>query len=113
MAVTMTDAAKQRILSVRKRRQTPDAVLRVGVRGGGCSGLEYYLDLVSEPQPKDKLFTFSTDDGEDIVLAVDRKSYLFINGSELDFKKGMMHSGFEFHNPLASRSCSCGDSFTM
>ena len=112
MAVTMTEAAIARVQSVKKRRQTPDSVLRVGVRGGGCSGLEYYVDLVPEPQPKDKVFEFDTPDGK-IVLAVDRKSYLFLNGSELDFKKGMMHSGFEFHNPLASRSCSCGDSFTL
>ncbi|MCK6504668.1 iron-sulfur cluster assembly accessory protein [Myxococcota bacterium] len=112
MAVSMTDAAKERVNSVKKRRQTPDAILRVGVRGGGCSGLEYYVDLVPEAQPKDKLFEFDSPQGK-IVLAVDRKSYLFLNGSELDFKKGMMHSGFEFHNPLASRSCSCGDSFTL
>lgn len=113
MAVTMSDAAIERIQSVKKRRQTPDAILRVGVRGGGCSGLEYFLDLVNEPQPKDKVFTFPAPDGQEVKLAVDRKSYLFINGSQLDFKKGMMHSGFEFHNPLASRSCSCGDSFSM
>lgn len=113
MAVTMSDAAIDRIQSVKKRRQTPDAVLRVGVRGGGCSGLEYYLDLVPEPQPKDKIFRFDSPDGQQVTLAVDRKSYLFVNGSELDFKKGMMHSGFEFNNPLASRSCSCGDSFSM
>lgn len=112
MAVTMSEAAIKRISSVKKRRQSDSAVLRVGVRGGGCSGLEYYLDLVPEPQPRDKLFEFDTEDGK-IVLAVDRKSYLFINGSELDYKKGMMHSGFEFNNPLASRSCSCGDSFTL
>lgn len=113
MAVTMTESAIARIQSVKKRRQTPEAILRVGVRGGGCSGLEYYLDLVTEPQPKDKVFTFTAPTGEEITMAVDRKSYLFINGSELDYKKGMMHSGFEFNNPLASRSCSCGDSFSM
>lgn len=112
MAVTMTTAAIDRVSSVRRRRQTPEAILRVGVRGGGCSGLEYYVDLVPEPQPKDKLFEFEAPDGK-LVLAVDRKSYLFLNGSELDFKKGMMRSGFEFHNPIASRSCSCGDSFSM
>lgn len=112
MAVTMSEAAIKRIESVKKRRQTPDSVLRVGVRGGGCSGLEYYVDLVAEPQPRDKIFEFEGAEGK-LVLAVDRKSYLFVNGSELDFKKGMMRSGFEFNNPLASRSCSCGDSFTM
>ncbi len=112
MAVSMTEAAIQRVVSVRKRRQTPEAILRVGVRGGGCSGLEYYVDLVPEPQPKDKIFEFEGPDGK-MVLAVDRKSYLFLNGSELDFKKGMMRSGFEFTNPIASRSCSCGDSFSM
>lgn len=113
MAVTMSEAAIERIVSVKKRRQTPEAVLRIGVRGGGCSGLEYYVDLVPEPQPKDKIFEFDSPQGEHIVLAVDRKSYLFVNGSELDYKKGLMHSGFEFNNPLASRSCSCGDSFSL
>jgi len=110
MAVSMTEAAVKRVRTLCKKRQTPDAVLRVGVRGGGCSGLSYFMDFVEKPEEKDKIFEF----GEpSIVLAVDRKSYLFLNGTEIDFAQTMMKSGFEFNNPIAGRSCSCGESFTL
>ena len=110
MAVTMTEAAVKRVRVLCKKRQTPDAVLRVGVRGGGCSGLSYFMDFVEEAEEKDKLFEF----GEPaITLAVDRKSYLFLNGTEIDFEQTMMKTGFQFNNPIAGRSCSCGESFTL
>ena len=109
MALTMSDAAIERVQAIKRQRQTPNAKLRVGVRGGGCSGLSYYIDFVDEVDGKDKIFTF----GEDITVLVDRKSYLFLNGTEIDFQKTMMKSGFEFKNPLASRSCSCGESFSL
>jgi iron-sulfur cluster assembly protein len=109
MAVTMTSAAVVRVNVIKRKRQTPEAVLRVGVRGGGCSGLSYFMDFVDAPEVKDKLFEF--DDG--VTLAVDRKSYLFLNGTEIDFQSGMMKTGFEFNNPIAGRSCSCGESFTL
>jgi iron-sulfur cluster assembly protein len=110
MAITISTSAADRVRKLKKRRQTPDAILRVGVRGGGCSGLTYWLDLVDEADPKDKLFRF---DDEGVTIAVDRKSYLFVNGSELDFEKTMVKTGFVFRNPLSNRSCSCGDSFTL
>jgi iron-sulfur cluster assembly protein len=110
MAVTMTEAAVKRVRILCKKRQTPEAVLRVGVRGGGCSGLSYFMDFVESPEVKDKLFEF----GEpSVTLAVDRKSYLFLNGTEIDFEQTMMKSGFQFNNPIAGRSCSCGESFTL
>jgi len=110
VAVTMTESAIKRVKVLKKKRQTPDAVLRVGVRGGGCSGLSYFMDFVETPEEKDKLFEF----GEpSVTLAVDRKSYLFLNGTEIDFQSGMMKTGFEFNNPIAGRSCSCGESFTL
>jgi iron-sulfur cluster assembly protein len=110
MAITITPAAADRVNTLKKKRQTPQAILRVGVRGGGCSGLSYYVDLVDTPDAKDKVFTF---DEHGVTIAVDRKSYLFINGSELDFEKTMVKTGFVFRNPLSNRSCSCGDSFTL
>ena len=109
MALTMSDAAIERVQSIKKMRQTPNAKLRVGVRGGGCSGLSYYMDFVDESDGKDKVFTF----GDGVTVLVDRKSYLFLNGTEIDFQKGMMKTGFEFKNPMASRSCSCGESFSL
>lgn len=109
MAITISEAAIQRVVAIKKKRQTPDALLRVGVRGGGCSGLTYYMDLVDKPEERDKVFEFE----QGVKVAVDRKSYLFVNGSELDYEKSMVKTGFVFRNPLASRSCSCGDSFTL
>ena len=109
MAITISSAAAERVQSIKKKRQTPEALLRVGVRGGGCTGLTYYMDLVDQVDAKDKVFEF----GDGIRIAVDRKSYLFINGSELDFEKTMVKTGFVFRNPLSNRSCSCGDSFTL
>ena len=109
MAVTITESAIERVMAIKKKRQTPDAVLRVGVRGGGCSGLSYFMDFVNEPEEKDKIFEFENG----VILAVDRKSYLFLNGTEIDFQKSMMKTGFEFNNPIAGRSCSCGESFTL
>jgi iron-sulfur cluster assembly protein len=108
MAVTITPAAHERLSNVMRKRQTPEAWLRIGVQGGGCSGLSYVMDFVETPEPKDKTFEF---DG--VRIAVDRKSYLFLNGTEIDYQKSMMRTSFEFKNPIASRSCSCGDSFTL
>lgn len=109
MAVTLTPAAVERVSAIKTMRQTPEAVLRIGVRGGGCSGLSYFMDFVERAEDKDKIFSF---DGG-ITIAVDRKSYLFLNGTEIDYQKGMMKTGFEFKNPVASRSCSCGESFSL
>jgi len=109
VAISISDKAKEQVLSLQKRRQTPGAVLRVGVQGGGCSGLSYWMDMVEKPEEKDKVFDF----GDGVTVAVDRKSYLFVNGSELDFERTMVKTGFVFHNPLSNRSCSCGDSFTL
>lgn len=110
MAISVTDAAIKRFEKLKTMRQTPDHVLRLGVRGGGCSGLTYFLDIVEEPEARDKVFTFR--EGQ-VTVAIDRKSYLFLNGTELDFEKGLMRTGFVFNNPLAGTSCSCGDSFTL
>ena len=109
MAITISSAAAERVQSIKKKRQTPEALLRVGVRGGGCTGLTYYMDLVDQVGAKDKVFEF----GDGIRIAVDRKSYLFINGSELDFEKTMVKTGFVFKNPLSNKTCSCGDSFSL
>jgi len=108
MAITMTPAAVHRLELLKKKRQTPEAVLRLSVQGGGCSGLNYHMDWTDAPEPKDKVFTF-----ENHRVAVERKSYLFINGSEIDFEQSMVKTGFVFNNPLASRSCSCGESFSL
>lgn len=82
--------------------------LRVGIRSGGCSGLSYFLEGVPAPEAADKVFDF---DG--LRVCVDRKSYLFLNGTEIDWEQSLVKSGFVFNNPAAKRSCSCGESFAV
>ena len=82
--------------------------LRVGIRSGGCSGMSYFLDYVPAPDALDKQFEV---DG--LKVCVDRKSYLFLNGIEVDWEQTLVKSGFVFHNPAAKRSCSCGESFSI
>lgn len=82
--------------------------LRVGIRSGGCSGMSYFMDYVAAPDATDKQFEL---DG--LRVCVDRKSYLFLNGTEIDWEQSLVKQGFVFHNPTAKRSCSCGESFTI
>lgn len=109
MAISLTEAAIQRVREVRRMRQSPGDCLRVGVKSGGCNGLNYFVDLVPAPQPGDKVF----DVAEDVRVCVDRKSYLYVNGTEVDFVSDIMQSRFEFRNPLAQGTCSCGESFSV
>lgn len=104
MALTLTDAAVTR---VREKRETDAKWLRLGIRGGGCSGFMYNMDFVDEPQPKDRKFEF-----DDVRVCVDIKSYLFLAQSTLDFEQTLMRTGFIFRNPDAAKTCSCGESFS-
>ena len=108
MPITMTENAKKKIDSIKNKRQTPDAYFRAALKSGGCSGFSYHYDLVPAPDKGDKIFDFG-----DIKVCIDRKSYLFLNGTEIDYVDTLMSSGFCFNNPLAKRSCSCGESFTI
>lgn len=111
MAIELTERAVTRIKELAMKRQTPDAFFRIGIRGGGCSGLSYFVDFAETADPKDKVFEFGA--GEKVKVLVDRKSYLFLNGTQVDWKSELMKTGFEFHNPLAGRTCSCGESFSV
>lgn len=82
-------------------------VLRVKVIGGGCSGLQYKLD-VDEPKAGDKVF-----ERDGISVVSDRKSYLYLHGTELDYAEGLMESGFRLNNPNVKKTCGCGASFTV
>ena len=81
--------------------------LRLGVLGGGCSGLSYQFKFAPEPRPRDHVFEF-----EDVKVFVDPKSMVFLNGMTLDWQDSLMQSGFAFHNPHATKSCGCGTSFS-
>ena len=82
--------------------------LRVGVKGGGCSGLTYMLDLVSEPMEDDKVI-----EEHGLKLFVDRKSYVFLAGTILEYSGGLNGKGFVFNNPNAKTTCGCGTSFSV
>lgn len=105
--ISITQKAVDKLVSLRQG----DQALRVQVVGGGCSGLSYKLEWI-EPASvteKDKLFVA----GDDLKVAVDAKSYLFVSGSTLDFSDGLDGTGFNWSNPNADRSCGCGSSFSV
>ena len=105
MPITLTDNAVQHILTL--VGENPAKGLRVKVIGGGCSGLQYRMDL-DEPRDGDKIFER---DGARVV--VDRKSFLYLNGTELDYSDALMAAGFNLRNPNVKRTCGCGQSFSV
>jgi iron-sulfur cluster assembly protein len=107
VAITISENAAAKIRTLLANRNQPEAGLRVKVVGGGCSGLQYKMDLDVE-RPGDKVF--GTPEAR---VLVDRKSFLYLNGTELDYNEGLMQSGFTLHNPNVKRSCGCGASFTV
>lgn len=111
MDITISDRAMARIEEIRAGQNVPkNAFLKIGVVSGGCSGLTYDLDFESEIEPtdSDKVFTLNG-----IKILVDMRSFLYLAGTELDFTDGLDGEGFHFHNPNASRTCSCGESFSI
>ncbi|HEX2500628.1 MAG TPA: iron-sulfur cluster assembly accessory protein [Methylomirabilota bacterium] len=107
MAVSMTPAAVSRVKELMTTQKLDDAFLRMGVRGGGCSGMTYDLQFDSELRKHDKQFEV-----EGVKVVVDVKSYLYLNGTTLDFVTQGLTGGFTFVNPNAKSSCGCGTSFT-
>ncbi len=82
--------------------------IRVGVKSGGCSGLSYDLSFDNEEKENDKVF-----ENNDIKIIVDKKSFLYLVGTELDYSGGLNGTGFVFKNPNANRTCGCGESFSL
>ena len=108
MAVELTEAAARQVKELKQQQNLPETTfLRMGVRGGGCSGLSYALEFDTELGPHDKQFEI---DG--ITVVVDRKSYIYLNGTTLDYVKQGLTGGFTFINPQAKSSCGCGTSFS-
>lgn len=105
--VKLTETAVKQIKHVQVQENKPDYVLRVSVTGGGCSGLSYKLDFVPAATEKDKVF-----EQEGVKVVVDPKSYLYLDGMELDYSGGLNGKGFVFNNPNATKSCGCGNSFS-
>ena len=98
--------ASEQLQSLLDRQGRPDGALRIKVIGGGCSGLQYQMDLVDGPLDRDILVVSSG-----VQVVIDPKSALFVGGSELDYSADLQHGGFKVSNPNAVVTCSCGESF--
>ena len=107
--ITVSENAKQHAIRLMQEEKRPEgSFIRVGVEGGGCSGLSYMLEFDNQLREGDQLF-----EDKGIKVVVDRKSFLYLVGTELDFSDGLNGKGFQFHNPNASRTCGCGESFAV
>ena len=104
--IRVTEMAARRLSSLLEKQGRPQGALRLAVIGGGCSGLQYKMDLVEGPAPRDILVQ-----SFNVRIVVDPKSALFVSGSVLDFSDDLQKGGFKVTNPNAVAHCSCGESF--
>jgi iron-sulfur cluster assembly protein len=96
------------------KRGTPEASLRLGLKGGGCSGFTYVIEFHDgPPRPRDSVFDFQTPAGEPVRVVVDPKSLIYLHGSLLDWEQTLMRQGFKFVNPHEKSGCGCGHSFNV
>lgn len=105
--ITLTEKAIAAVKKIIADQHNPELKLRIGIKGGGCSGLSYTLKLDSTLEARDRTFIF---DG--VTVVVDPKSLIFLNGTELDYVDDVMGGGFKFNNPSAKTTCGCGSSFS-
>ena len=106
--IKVTDNAARKLASLLEKQGRPNGALRLAVIGGGCSGLQYTMDLVDGPNDRDILVPTSN-----VRLVVDPKSALFVSGSVLDYSEDLQKGGFKVTNPNAVAHCSCGESFAV
>ena len=105
--VKLTASAANKVSTLLTRQGRPTGVLRVAVVGGGCSGLQYKMDLQDGPASRDILV-----ESGGVRVVVDPKSALYVTGSELDYIEALQDGGFKVKNPNAATTCSCGESFS-
>ena len=108
--IKVSDIAKKKVIELMKEDGFNPAndYVRVGVKSGGCSGLSYELDFDKEQKEGDKFF-----EDNDIKIIVDKKSFLYLIGTTLEYSGGLNGTGFVFNNPNAQRTCGCGESFSL
>ena len=108
-AIQVTERALQKVrVAIAKEGVSPEqGGLRLGVQGGGCSGLSYNIRFDSQPRERDRIFEF-----QGLRMFVDPKSFIYLSGMVLDYEETLMKQGFNFINPNSSKSCGCGSSFS-
>lgn len=108
--ITVSESARNKLETLMKEEgySLLDAYVRVGVTSGGCSGLSYNLKLDTEMKDEDKIF-----EDQGVRILIDKKSFLYLVGTTLEYSGGLNGKGFSFNNPNASRTCGCGESFAV
>jgi iron-sulfur cluster assembly protein len=105
----LSKLAGEKIKDQLEKRGTPNSSLRLGIKGGGCSGYNYVIKF-EDQEPKEKDLVFNL---EGVTLIIDKKSIIYLNGSTLDWEKSLLKQGFKFVNPNEKASCGCGHSFSV
>ena len=106
--IEISEKAAVRIRTLLAEKGTPAGGLRLGVKGGGCSGLSYHIDWAAEPSRHDQVF-----ERDGARVFVDPKSAVFLSGTTVDWQQTLMQTGFVFRNPNVKSACGCGESFTV
>ncbi|MBX3212125.1 MAG: iron-sulfur cluster assembly accessory protein [Labilithrix sp.] len=114
LGIVITQNAVDAVGAQIAKRDVPGTALRVGIRGGGCSGFSYVIEFHDgAPRARDVVYDLKATDGSDVRIVVDKKSLLYLNGATFDWEKTLMRQGFKFVNPNEKSSCGCGTSFTV
>jgi iron-sulfur cluster assembly protein len=114
LGIVITQSAVDAVALQIAKRNVPGTSLRVGVRGGGCSGFSYVVEFHDGgPKPRDVVYDLTSTSGVAVRILVDKKSLLYLNGATFDWEKTLMRQGFKFVNPNEKSNCGCGTSFTV
>ena len=106
--VTLSPLAAEKVLELLNQRPSPEFGLRIGVRGGGCSGNSYFMEFCDAESEGDQIV-----ESQGVRLVVDARSAMVLGGTEVDYVEGLMGSGFKFNNPNVRHNCACGESFSV
>ena len=113
-SISVSPQAVDAIARQMKKRGTPEASLRLGIRGGGCSGFSYVIEFHDgAPHARDRVFDFVASDQTPVRVVVDPKSLLYLNGTLLEWEQTLLRQGFKFANPNEKTGCGCGSSFGL
>jgi iron-sulfur cluster assembly protein len=113
-SISVAPQAVDAIARQLKKRGTPDASLRLGIRGGGCSGFTYVIEFYDgAPHARDRVYDYVASDRTPVRVVVDPKSLLYLNGTVLEWEQTLMRQGFKFANPNEKTGCGCGTSFGL
>jgi len=107
-AITLTDRAATRVKDIMAKSGTPKIGIRLGVKNGGCAGMEYTMDYAEEKQPLDEVV-----EDKGVTILIEAKAVLFLLGTEMDWEEDKLSAGFRFNNPNQTDACGCGESVTI